>query len=710
MSSTHLRLEDSPAFYEKLARLDQEAAWVEERLRGVLSCLQEVANASAGGGRTSGSSLGVEDGAPSLAQGLIASARLIGSGLAGWAGRPEPVTSEAKLAVALESLTVPESENDALSEPLGHLVGAPLLQPLATALHMLSGVRESQGVRLHQVVCVQLEQYLEDLRLYRIAYENFETRKEECDAARASYLAIPSSGVHEVGHSQAASALEDAKLSLEAARGALVAALATVNGKRRYILISAIVDLIKSLQSSYRQALDVLEGLVEPLEQAQTYVEHAKVKAEEAFMSQAQAVAEHRLNNLEEEEEYSHKEKDSTGHDAAFVVESISQSMGRSQDSRLRAAIAAAKQSSSAVQVAGEVARLSSLGQEPILEGHLLVRESTGLREHWERRYFILQSSGHLIMLAEERDSGSSFLSLLETAAASWIGRGSKGDRKGDDSDPIALAPNSRQRLCLALLTSTVKLGTGSGREMERPFCFRVISPTQTLTLQAEGERERSQWVDAVQGMVAELLNARATATSAETDNNNVADEIRKIRAIKGNDVCADCGAADPDWASLNLGVLICQQCAGAHRYLGVQHSKVRSLALDMKSWTPDVLALFLGLGGNVSANRIWEASLAENDDDDSSGGAVAKITSEARTEDRRAFAHAKYVERRFIDRSAKSIPVLSKVVTEGSLGELLHCIALGLDLNEERGSPMLAASRVCNGPLSDPECMHGQS
>lgn len=41
------------------------------------------------------------------------------------------------------------------------------------------------------------------------------------------------------------------------------------------------------------------------------------------------------------------------------------------------------------------------------------------------------------------------------------------------------------------------------------------------------------------------------------------------------NAVCADCGAPGPDWAAINLGVLVCIACSGVHRSLGVHVSKV---------------------------------------------------------------------------------------------------------------------------------------
>ena len=37
----------------------------------------------------------------------------------------------------------------------------------------------------------------------------------------------------------------------------------------------------------------------------------------------------------------------------------------------------------------------------------------------------------------------------------------------------------------------------------------------------------------------------------------------------------------DPTWFAVNLGVLVCIHCSGAHRKLGVHNSRIRSLDLD---------------------------------------------------------------------------------------------------------------------------------
>ena len=42
-----------------------------------------------------------------------------------------------------------------------------------------------------------------------------------------------------------------------------------------------------------------------------------------------------------------------------------------------------------------------------------------------------------------------------------------------------------------------------------------------------------------------------------------------------GNTMCVDCGASDPEWVSLNLGVVMCITCSAAHRAMGSHVSQV---------------------------------------------------------------------------------------------------------------------------------------
>uniref|UniRef100_A0A804REC0 Arf-GAP domain-containing protein n=2 Tax=Zea mays TaxID=4577 RepID=A0A804REC0_MAIZE len=93
---------------------------------------------------------------------------------------------------------------------------------------------------------------------------------------------------------------------------------------------------------------------------------------------------------------------------------------------------------------------------------------------------------------------------------------------------------------------------------------------------------------------------------------------IDLLRKVDGNNMCANCGASEPDWASLNPGALLCIECSGVHRNLGVHISKVRSLTLDVRVWEPSVINLFQSLS-NMFVNSIWEETLP--DDNSSADG-----------------------------------------------------------------------------------------
>ncbi|KYO31555.1 hypothetical protein Y1Q_0006117 [Alligator mississippiensis] len=194
--------------------------------------------------------------------------------------------------------------------------------------------------------------------------------------------------------------------------------------------------------------------------------------------------------------------------------------------------------------------------------------------------------------------------------------------------------------------------------DIERRFCFEVVSPTKSCMLQADSEKLRQAWIQAVQASIAsayrespdsyyiERLDRTASPSTSSIDSatdsrdRNVKGEtiLQRVQSIPGNDQCCDCGQSDPRWASINLGILLCIECSGIHRSLGVHCSKVRSLTLD--SWEPELLKLMCELG-NTTMNQIYEAQCEEL--------GLKKPTSGSSRQDKEAWIKVKYVEKKFL-------------------------------------------------------------
>ncbi|NWR22324.1 AGAP1 protein, partial [Emberiza fucata] len=154
--------------------------------------------------------------------------------------------------------------------------------------------------------------------------------------------------------------------------------------------------------------------------------------------------------------------------------------------------------------------------------------------------------------------------------------------------------------------TSNFKADGISGTAEEENFEFIIVSLTgQTWNFEATTYEERDAWVQAIESQIlASLQSCESSKNKSRLTSQNEAMALQSIRNIRGNSHCVDCEAQNPDWASLNLGALICIECSGIHRNLGTHLSRVRSLDLD--DWPIELIKVMSAIG-NELANSVWE-------------------------------------------------------------------------------------------------------
>ncbi|XP_070224639.1 arf-GAP with GTPase, ANK repeat and PH domain-containing protein 1 isoform X3 [Bos mutus] len=149
---------------------------------------------------------------------------------------------------------------------------------------------------------------------------------------------------------------------------------------------------------------------------------------------------------------------------------------------------------------------------------------------------------------------------------------------------------------------------SGTADEQEENFEFIIVSLTgQTWHFEATTYEERDAWVQAIESQIlASLQSCESSKNKSRLTSQSEAMALQSIRNIRGNSHCVDCETQNPNWASLNLGALMCIECSGIHRNLGTHLSRVRSLDLD--DWPIELIKVMSSIG-NELANSVWEES-----------------------------------------------------------------------------------------------------
>ncbi|XP_017758404.1 PREDICTED: arf-GAP with SH3 domain, ANK repeat and PH domain-containing protein 2-like isoform X1 [Eufriesea mexicana] len=267
--------------------------------------------------------------------------------------------------------------------------------------------------------------------------------------------------------------------------------------------------------------------------------------------------------------------------------------------------------------------------------GHLLKKSEGKMRRVWQKRRCAVQAEGYL---------------------------------------DICHADENKPPTRVNLLTCQIKLVPDDKRG------FDLISYNRTYHFQAEDEADQRAWMSVlVNCKERALLRAFDASGKAEAGTGNPSlvelqqAVIRCVMRLPGNDQCCDCSSQnDATWLSTNFGIIVCIECSGIHRDLGVHISRIQSLTLDNVGTAQLLLARHMT---NQAFNEVMEATLHHNH----------KPTPTSTMEERYEFIRAKYVDKRYVMNTCADerdlLSDLEHAVNNRDLQQLLQVYAESVDL-----------------------------
>ncbi|CAK6981361.1 arf-GAP with Rho-GAP domain%2C ANK repeat and PH domain-containing protein 1 [Scomber scombrus] len=236
----------------------------------------------------------------------------------------------------------------------------------------------------------------------------------------------------------------------------------------------------------------------------------------------------------------------------------------------------------------------------------------------------------------------------------------------------------SKDSFSLGIASCCIPLNLASVRASGK-HSFILTSPYRTYSLSVDSSKDLSVWLDVLSSSISSALSCSQVAL--------------RLWENPDNKLCGDCGSAQPEWASVNLLMVICHTCAGQHRALGSNRSKVRSLKMDSKVWTEPLVQLFVAYGNRL-ANQVWAPVVAP----------AEQLRPEASDEQRSKFIQDKYIRGlyRRVHPLTSSPPLmdqrLRKVVCGDDVEETMSLICSGAKVcqsDPESPSPILLAERA---------------